>query len=264
MPLIPINDLGDPRLEIYRQLKKTNLTRWSGQFIAEGRKLTIQLLQSDFPVHSVLVSEKHVDKIRPHLHELTPAYVLPHQLAGMLVGFDFHSGMMGCGVRRPAPDLDSLIDQSKRNFFVVCPLINNPDNMGTVVRIAAGFGVTAVLLGSGCCDPFSRRALRVSMGNAYRMPILEAGESLPDVVEHLRKQHDVELIATVLDRNAEPLKTARSARNCALVMGNEDSGLTPEWIERCDRRVTIPMHERTDSLNVAVATGIFLHHFAEP
>jgi len=263
MPLIEISDLDDPRLHVYRNLKKTNLTRWSPQFIAEGKKLTIRLLQSDFDVASVLSSDKHVELLRPHLRDDVPAFVLPHHLAQTVVGYKFHAGMLGCGIRKVPPSLDDLMRVERRHLFVVCCGVENRENLGGIIRVAAGFGATAILLGAGCSDPFSRRVLRVSMGNALHIPILDAGEDLDTMLTTLRNQHAVDFIASVLDGQTERLRDSDTSNSVALLLGNENSGLDAEWLEMCDRRVTIPMHSGTDSLNVAVAAGIFLHHFAE-
>lgn len=263
MPLIEISDPDDPRLHVYRNLKKTNLTRWSPQFIAEGKKLTIRLLQSDFGVASVLTSEKHVDLLRPHLRDDVPAFVLPHHLAQSVVGYKFHAGMLGCGIRKVPPSLDDLMQVERKHLFVVCCGVENQENLGGIIRVAAGFGATAIVLGSGCSDPFSRRTLRVSMGNALNIPILDADKDLRILLTSLRNQYDVELVASVLDGRADRLRDTETSNSVALLLGNENSGLDTEWLEICDHRVTIPMHSGTDSLNVAVAAGIFLHHFAE-
>lgn len=264
MALIELSDIDDERLHVYRHLKKTNLTRWSSQFIAEGKKLVVQLLESDFAVQSILTSDKHVDFLRPHLPDDVPAYVLPHRLAQMVVGFQFHTGMLGCGLRQLSPDLDELLATPHRHLLVVLPRTENADNMGAIIRIAAGFGVTAVLTGTGSCDPFSRRALRVSMGTALHLPIIEARDSLPEMLARLQDRHSFKLFATVLNDEATSLTDIEPAGNCAVLFGNEDAGLEPEWIDLCDRAITIPMQGGTDSLNVSVAAGVFLYEFARP
>lgn len=265
MPLIAVNEIDDPRLHVYRNLKKTNLTRWSGQFIAEGKKLVVQLLESDFEVESVLTSEKFVDLLRPLAtgrRSDVPIYVLPHRQAQMLVGQKFHAGMLGCGIRREPPPLTELATPDRRHLFVACAGTENPDNIGAIIRIAAAFGVTAVLLGSGCSDPFSRRALRVSMGNALRVPILECGDELVTQLLNLKQHCSPELVASLLADDAARLHDVRTDASVVVLVGNEDAGLSDEFINLADRRVTIPMHSGTDSLNVSVAAGIFLHHFA--
>jgi tRNA G18 (ribose-2'-O)-methylase SpoU len=263
MPLIEITDLDDTRLDVYRNIKKTNLTRWSAHFIAEGKKLTIRLLNSDFAVASVLTSDKHVDLLTPHLRDDVPAFVVPHQLAQLLVGQTFHAGMLGCGIRKIPPTVDDLMQIKRRHLIAVCCGIENLENMGGIIRTAAGFGATALLLGPGCCDPFSRRALRVSMGSALTIPIIEAGEELSPMLTMLRDQHGFNLIASILDDNALRLRDCPTEGNVAVLLGNEDAGLDIEWLELSSHRVTIPMHSGTDSLNVAVAAAVFLHHFAK-
>jgi len=268
VPLIPLSDLDDPRLEPFCSLKKTNVTRWSPHFITEGKKPTMRLLESGFVVKSILTSEKFVDLLKPHLtgdRSDAPVIVMPNAVCQMLVGYTFHCGMLGCGLRKPPPDLSELICPAERQLFAVCPSTENQDNMGAILRIAAAFGVSGLLLGKGCCDPFSRRTIRVLMGNALRIPIIEAGEELPALVNELRDAHNVELIGSALGEDALALRgvDVDNKRSCAILLGNEAAGLDHNWIELCQRVVTIPMHNVTDSLNVSVAAGILLHHFAD-
>jgi tRNA G18 (ribose-2'-O)-methylase SpoU len=262
MPLVPIRSLDDPRLDIYRDLKRSNLTRWSGRFIAEGAKVVERLLASDFPVESVLVSERRVEQLFATVPVDVPVLVVPQELAEQLVGYNFHTGVLACGRRKPAPDLDVLLrDAASPVTLVACPNVDDPENLGAIIRLCRAFGVAALLLGGECADPFSRRVLRVSMGNAFRLPIVDS-EDLRRDLEHLRAAWRVELTATALDQGAEELTGAGRAERIALLFGNEAHGLDREWIELCDRRITIPMHGGTDSLNVAVAAGIFLFHLA--
>lgn len=261
MPVIPLDSINDPALEVYRNLKKSNLTRWSGLFIAEGKKLTLQLLQSDYPVHSVLCSENYIDLIQPYLRPEHTVYLVSQSNIEQVVGFNFHHGMLACGIRRPEPTLEELVPESGPVKLVVCPKIENPDNLGSIIRLSAGFGVHGILLGTGSCETFSRRTLRVSMGAAFRVPTLESGPQLADQLQWLREARGIDLVATVLDDTAEPLKQAAVSTRTALLLGNENAGLGPEWIKLCQRRVTIPMAPGTDSLNVAFAACLFLHHF---
>lgn len=261
MPIIKLDSINDPALDVYRHLKKTNLTRWSGQFIAEGKKLTQQLLQSDFKVHSVLASENYLGLIEPHLKPEDVVYLVSQSEIEQVVGFNFHHGMLSCGYRQPEPSLDELVPVAGPVKLVVCPKIENPDNLGSILRLSAGFGVHGILLGEGSCEPFSRRTLRVSMGAAFRVPVVYSGSRLLEQLQWLRDARGVDLIATVLDATAEPLKQAVVAPRTALLLGNENDGLGAEWVAACQRRVTIPMAPGTDSLNVAFAACLFLFHF---
>ena len=116
------------------------------------------------------------------------------------------------------------------------------------------------IYGAGCADPFSRRVLRVSMGNALFVPVIESAQ--PEaLLDELQRRFSVVTVATVLDGDAEPLESVECPDRVALVFGNESDGLADEWSARCQRRVTIPMQGGTDSLNVAVSAGIFLFWF---
>jgi tRNA G18 (ribose-2'-O)-methylase SpoU len=144
----------------------------------------------------------------------------------------------------------------------VCPEIANTENLGVMIRIAAAFSVNAMVLGENCCDPFYRQAVRVSMGNVFGLPIVRSAD-LARGLEELSTRWGIECFATVLDNSAEPLSAIHPPHRAALLFGNEAQGLSQKWIDACDRCITIPMPSHVDSLNVAVAAGIFLHHFCQ-
>lgn len=248
----------DPRLEPYRHLKRTNLTRWSGLFVAEGEKVVERLLASRFTTASVLVSERRRDFLARVPAGVT-AFVLPEADCTRLTGYEFHQGVLACGVRRPSPSLGEALPATGRVTAAVAPRMTDPDNLGTLLRLAAAFGIDAAVLGPGSADPFSRRTLRVSMGAAFAVPVIEAVDLLAAVGE--LKAGGAEVVATVLDPDAEPLAAAGRPDRVALLFGNEAHGLSPAEVAACDRRVTIPMAPSADSLNVAAAAAIFLHHF---
>jgi tRNA G18 (ribose-2'-O)-methylase SpoU len=163
-------------------------------------------------------------------------------------------------MRKAAPKLETLIAPgADSTLLAVCPNVSDPENIGALIRLCAGFGLTGLLLGPGCADPFSRRVLRVSMGTAFSVPIVEAGDMRSDLIR-LHDEFAVELCAAVLDPRAEGLESVGRSARMALLFGNERHGLEPQWIELCQRQLTIPMAPGADSLNVAVAAGIFFHH----
>jgi tRNA G18 (ribose-2'-O)-methylase SpoU len=131
--------------------------------------------------------------------------------------------------------------------------------MGAIVRIGAAFGIDALLLGKGCCDPFARRVIRVSMGTTFTLPIVESQDLASDLLK-LKTEWGFQLAATVLDDDSEELDQAKRSGRFGILMGNEDVGLDDSWTGLCEKKLTIPMCRGTDSLNVAVAAGIVLHH----
>jgi tRNA G18 (ribose-2'-O)-methylase SpoU len=263
MARVAIDELGDPRIAVYRHLKATNLTRDfdHDRFVVEGEKLVDRLLDSPFPVASVLTTDRHEPRIAARVAADVPLYVVPHALISAIVGFNFHQGTLACGVRRPWPALAEIVERAgDRLTLVICPRLDNPENLGAIVRIGDVFGVDAIVVGGRCPDSLSRRVLRVSMGMALRMPVI-ASDDLERDLAWLRTESGVTLAATVVDTDAEALDRAARPDRFGLLLGCEGSGLERRWVDLCERRITIPMRPGADSLNVAVAAGILLYHF---
>jgi tRNA G18 (ribose-2'-O)-methylase SpoU len=265
--IIPVSSVEDERLNSYRDLPKANLTALSGKFVVEGKLLVDRLVTSKYPVESIVVDERRMSLLPENLADQVPVYVLPGGLVEELIGFNFHRGILACGKRSSevtSKDNAGLLSRSERQqktaTFVVCVDIQDPTNLGGILRNCAAFGVHAVLLSRNCADPFSRRVLRVSMGAVFQLQIIQSAELLNDL-EMLRDRHSVELVATVLDSTAEPLPVALRADRTALLFGNEGHGLAEKWISTCQRRVTLSMANGTDSLNAAAASAVFLYHF---
>ena len=261
MPVITIDSLDDPRVALYRNLKDRELERRGHHFIAEGEHLTRRLLASDFPIDSVMLAERRVAEIAPIVPEHVPVYVVTQVLMNQIVGLKFHSGVLACGRRKARQTIDQVVPRDKHDLtLVICPEISNVENIGTMIRIAAGFGADAMILGERCHDPFWRQSVRVSMGTIFRLPLVQSDDLVRDL-RRLREEWGVELVATVLDEAAEPLAAAKRGAKLGILVGSEAQGLDQVWIDACDRCVTIPMKHGTDSLNVAVAAGIVLYHF---
>jgi tRNA G18 (ribose-2'-O)-methylase SpoU len=260
MPLLRVTDITDPRLAPYREMKDRDLARHGPLFIAEGWQVVQRLLASDFPCESILTSSKRADEVAAMAPPEVTVYVADAEVLDQVIGFKFHQGVLACGRRKPSPTLEDVCAARRRLTLVVCPEIANTENLGMLIRIAAGFGADAMVLGERSCSPFYRQSVRVSMGTIFSLPIVESKDILSDL-RRLREEFGVETVATVLDESAEPLENAGRADKLALLFGNEAQGLSPEIVAKCDRRVTIPMKHGTDSLNVYVAAGIFLYHF---
>lgn len=260
MQIVRIEDLQDPRLDAFRDLRTNNTSRDQSLFIAEGSTVVRRLFDSDFETVSVLVSDRKWPKFSPFVPDNVQVFRVPHELASRLVGFDFHVGILASGRRRPSPDLSELLAQADaRRTLIVAPHITDPENVGALIRIGAAFGVTAVVFGHKCSDPFSRRVLRVSMANGLFLPVVQTD----DVAAALTaiRSAGIQIVGTVLDEHAESLESVQPGVEAAIVFGNETHGLDSQWVACCDRRVTIPMRGGTDSLNVSVSAAVFLFWF---
>jgi tRNA G18 (ribose-2'-O)-methylase SpoU len=265
MDIQEIHSIDDPRVAPYRALKDRDIARTSDRFIAEGEFLVKRLLASAFPVESVLLARKEAEKVIPFLRPEVPTYIAPNSLLDDLIGFKFHRGALACGRRGPSPSIEDLLRPgSSGETLLICPDLNNTANLGAIVRVAAGLGAAGIILGERSCDPFWRQAVRVSMGAVFHLPIVRSQDVRRDL-EVLRSIHAVELVATVVDPEAEAIEATarpRAPDRVGILLGNEAEGLDSSHLALCGRKVTIPMDRETDSINVVAAAAIVLHHFA--
>ena len=156
--------------------------------------------------------------------------------------------------RRTVPTLADAL-ASTRALVVVAHDVQDPGNVGGIMRTAEAAGATAFVATAATADPFGWKAVRGSMGSALRLPIARA--DIEDVLAALRKGG----IATsaLVPQGGEPLFAADFTRPSALVLGSEGLGLSDELLRRVDRRITVPMRQPVESLNVGVAAALVLY-----
>ena len=285
--LIDVDNLDDPRLQPFWNLKERTL-RGESLFIAEGALVVERLLCSDYQVESILTTRSRIsESIMSKTPTSTPVYCISERdVMNRIVGFDFHQGILAIG-RRPArfPDVletferyyvyghkgrseDAHFASSRKRqnrCWIVLPDATKPDNLGLVFRCAAALDAEGVILGENCCDPLSRRALRVSMGGVLQVPITRATD-LKAELEQVKKRFPVAYVATLLDSEASPLTSFfkdsfDGKTGFVFLFGNEYYGLNRQMIDLCDYKVIIPMRSDVDSLNLGASVGIFLYEY---
>lgn len=259
MAIVEVESFDDPRLDTYRDLKRSNATRWAETFVAEGDKLTERLLGSDYEVKSLLVGRRLHERYADAAERGLDILVVPDEWIENLVGVNFHRGVLACGRRKANPVLEQLLPRDGANaVIVVCPDMQDPENLGSILRISAAFGASRIVLGPESADFLSRRVLRVSMGAGLQLAIRRSDDLGADL-RALRSLHGFEIWGTVVDGSAEALALAARPARLAVLFGHQAHGLSDEALALCDRRITIPMQAGIDSLNVAVTAGIVLY-----
>ena len=138
--------------------------------------------------------------------------------------------------------------------------VQDPGNMGTVIRTAEALGIDGVLLSDGCCDVYNPKVLRASMGGVFRLPLMRVGDMAQTVAALQEK--GLTAFACVVDASATPITEAGMGQGSVAVIGNEGNGLRAETIAACRHSVTIPMTGRAESLNASMAAGIILWEMA--
>lgn len=263
MAVIRIDQPEDPRIAGFRDIRERDLTGRQGLFVAEG-EVVLNVLTSDRslcrPV-SLLLDTKRVAGLSGVLARVaadTPVYAADPAVLDSIAGFHLHRGILALGEKPPPLGLEACLgNMGPQAVLVVACGIGNHDNMGGLFRNAAAFGADAVLLDPQCCDPFYRKAIRVSVGAVLRTPVVVGLDAV--VMVKTLKAAGFRVMAltpgapTLLDL------TSRGGR-VAIVLGPEGPGLSSRVMAACEP-IGIPMSGGFDSLNVSVASGIALHHF---
>ena len=263
MPVIPIADLHDPRLALFSQLTETQLRsrrdREQGILIAESEKVIGHALDAGCEPVALLLSERHLrGRAEPLLERCgdVPVYTAEEPVLERLTGYHFTRGFLAA-FRRPAPRTAAEACIGARRVAVLDG-ITDAANVGAAFRSAAALGCGAVLLSPTCCDPLTRRALRVSMGTVFQVPWARLEGGWPEEGLGLLRALGFRCAALALDDRSVSIDDPVLHREprLALLLGTEGDGLDPRTIALCDYTVKIPMAHGVDSLNVAAASAV--------
>ncbi len=275
--IVRIDTPDDPRVAIYRNQSDAWLKARAeggtglpgGLFMAEGELVVGALIDSPYPVDSVLITPTRLQTARTQLERLDPAvpiYLADRGAVEQIVGFDLHRGILAAGQRGAEPAAEAIIAGCRR--LLVMENLANHDNVGGLIRSLAALGGpgAGALLSPRTCDPFYRKALRVSMGHALRLPL---GRLAP-WPEGLRQLREAGWRLIALTTGGRPLEASGEGpgednARIALLVGAEGPGLSMEAIALADEQHSIPMAPGVDSLNVTVAASIAMWRlFAGP
>lgn len=265
--VIPIENPADDRVSDYIGLTDPDLRRRREQagdadgafFIAEGVGVVRQLLRSRYRVRSLLLTPQRLPALEADIQGVdVPVYVAPQEVVNLVSGFPLHRGAIASAHRDPPPDAGAVADAAQ--MLVVTEGINDHENLGALFRNAAAFGAGGVLLDPTSADPLYRRSVRVSMGQVLHVPFAMASP-WPGALADLRRR-GFEVLALTPAADAVDLQHIEPRPHQALLVGAEGPGLSEAALAASDRRVRIPMAQAVDSLNVATAAAIALHHLS--
>ncbi|WP_296815529.1 RNA methyltransferase [Brevundimonas sp.] len=257
---IPITDPDDPRIAAFREVRERDLVGRQGRFVAEGEVVLRALLSaaSRHEAEAVLIAESRWPKLADVLEASpTPVFTASQAVMDAITGFHIHRGILAVG-RKAEPNAPGELLGGPRAGDIALAVVGvgNHDNMGGLFRAAAAFGARGVLLDPTSCDPLYRKAIRVSVGAALTTPFARLE---PDA-DPARLLTDLGYAPLALSPDAgETLAEVRRTGPAAIIVGAEGPGLPDSLMARC-RRVSIPMASGWDSLNVATAAAIALHH----
>ena len=229
--------------------KKTNT------FVLEGLRLCNDAAVNGYTVKTLIISDsfKETEKLNELIKASERCVKVPDSLFKTLCDTVNPQGVL-CVVKIPVTVSD--ISTLKGGKYIMLENTADPSNLGAISRTAEALGINGLIVSSISTDPFSPKAQRSGMGALLRLPLFLSSDFFKDI-ENL-KQKGFTVFASVVNKNAESLNGLKFPENSVVLIGNEANGLTNEAVELCDRKVTIKMPGRAESLNAAAAAAIFM------
>lgn len=224
------------------------------RFVAEGLRVCAEAVLSGADIVSVLVTDnalsKHSEVLKPLLESCDDVYLTSEKAMQAACDTQTPQGVV-CVIKT----LDNNIDlDTINNKYILAENVQDPSNLGTILRTADALGLSGVIMTKDCCDIYSPKVCRGAMGALYRVPFLII-DNAPDFIRDFNKT-GTSFAAVV--RNAQPVTDYSFEGKCLMAIGNEGNGLTDSTADACSCRVTIPMSSNAESLNAAIAAGILM------
>lgn len=224
--------------------------------LAEGPKLIRELIRAGIEPDFLLIDEerkeRHEQLLRERSFSSTRKLSVAAKLFNSISDTVTSQGILACMKTPEVPELTSLED--KLELFVACDAIQDPGNLGTIIRSALAFSNKAAVLLPGCARPFSAKLIRASAGAVFHLPIFKANAG--SLAEYCRRQ-DNQILA--LDASADRSIGSYTAEKPCLLIGNEGHGFSADVHAIVEIWLSIPIDERGESLNAAVAASIGMY-----
>ncbi len=238
------------------QSKKERMER--KEFLTEGYRLCMDAFQSGKKPKRIFVTEQLLKKenCEAILADCRETYLISAQLAQKLSDTQTPQGIF-CVFSMPDNQDEiakKVLKQTQKRRIIVLSSLQDPGNIGTIIRSCEAFGVDLIVMSSDCPDLYSPKMLRATMGGVFRMPVLVTDCLKEEILS--MKQNGIAVYAAALRKDAVPIVELPLDRSSAVVIGNEANGLTEEIIEACSKAMIIPMQGRAESLNAATAASI--------
>ncbi len=257
-----INSKDNSTIKLFRKLSSNKKYRSEfDMFTLEGVRLIRDAVQENAELHYVLITESCYKKLSEHgealdfLNEeniIKKTALISDDLGSSLASTDGTQGIFAICAALDNPPISDTINSSGR--YILLYNIQDPGNMGTVIRTADAMGISAVI-SVNSCDIYSPKVVRSTMGSLFRMKVCIASE---DEAFQTFRDKKITTYAAVIDSDALSLTDCKFSNGSAVLIGNEGNGLPSDVVAKCDHKLTIHMNGNVNSLNAATAASIIM------
>jgi RNA methyltransferase, TrmH family len=232
-----------------------------GAVAIEGVRIIEEAIRSGLKFQTVFFSESArnvATRLLQQIGSQTETLILPDDVFASAVNTESPQGVAALVKWKPVK-LEELVDpKDDKLLLIAVGGLQDPGNLGTIIRSAEAFAARGVLLGEKTVSPFNPKVVRASAGSIFREPVIQV--KLSETVTKM-KETGIRVLATS-SHKGKPLQDANFSGPCMIVIGNEGAGLAPEILAQADELMTIPHSERVESLNAGIAASIILYEAA--
>ena len=257
-----LTSLNGRQVKRILELKQKKYRERYGLFLMEGIRSAEDALLQGFQNASLYVTRETAAEVR------ADAVIKRARVQGWRITFVTEAVMNKLSGTEHGQGMLAVLPIPKRELseckpdadakFVLLDAVQDPGNMGTILRTAAAAGISGVILTEGCTDPYAEKAVRSSMGSILRMPVYT--HVTPEELDAFMKETGLPLLALTLE-GGRPYREVSEIRGGIFAFGNEGAGISSDIVKRADEKLYVPMAGGVESLNVSVCAGIVLFHF---
>ncbi len=245
-----IQSIKNPLIKETKKLQQKKYRTQTGTYLLEGFHLVQEAVNAGADVQEIFVNQRGQNEWATWLEEHFPDYYLvSDEILKTLADQPAPQGMVA---------VVAMTETAVENFegaWLLLDQVQDPGNVGTMIRTADAAGFRGVVLGEGTVDLYNPKTLRSTQGSHFHLTIV--GGKLEELIPQLQSQQ-IPVYGTALDEQAKNYRTVEAREHFALIMGNEGQGMRPEILEMTDANLYIPIKGKAESLNVAVAAGVLM------
>ncbi|MBH0230100.1 TrmH family RNA methyltransferase [Halobacillus yeomjeoni] len=234
------------KVKEWKKLHKRKYRNRENRFLVEGYHLVEEALKSDWNVVEMILRED-----------------ISYEVPDGVEPFKVSSKVFDTIAETETPQgIAAVVEQKQWDFkpaslTLVVDAVQDPGNLGTMIRTADAAGFDQIIFGSGTVDPYNDKVLRSTQGSVFHIPFHQG--DLKDFLPVL-KENGVQIWASTLNEKAAPYNQLSAPKQAALIVGNEGQGVNEEWIGMADEQVYIPIYGQAESLNVSIAAAVMMYH----
>lgn len=251
-----ISSKENENIKNIRKLKEKKYRDLNGEYIVEGIKLVKEAIEENVDIKTIVVCddcEKNGTLDKKLLYEIAKydCIYVTEKVFNFLSDVSNPQGILAV----VAKNKNKAEIDYKQDLILILDDIQDPGNLGTIIRTADSVNLKQIIVSKGCGDVYNPKVVRSSMGAIFRVNIFES-DNLVNTIKELKK-HNIKAIATDLQTDSSIYD--ETYKKCAVIIGNEANGVSKEILDIVDKKIKIPMLGKTESLNASVATAVILY-----